>query len=87
MFIVPLPLISVAPRQLIVIAERVVHGFGYLDSVGQTTAFHSACDVHRVSPNLVVQLLGAEHASNHRPTMDTKSHFDGMGVIEVSKLP
>ena len=58
-------------RAALLAGEVVLHqapgAFGDLDGAGLALAFHSAREVHRVAPQVVDELLGADHARHHRP--------------------
>src|SRR5215213_624388 len=59
--------------------EASIDRFGHLDSIGQAVRFHSTGRIHRVAPDVIAELLAADHAGYGRAHMnpDTAAHRVG----------
>uniref|UniRef100_A0A182J3C9 Uncharacterized protein n=1 Tax=Anopheles atroparvus TaxID=41427 RepID=A0A182J3C9_ANOAO len=65
---------AAAPLEVVALAEHRYAVAADLDSAGHAGRVHAARDVHRVAPDVVVQLAGADHAGRHVAEVVADAH-------------
>src|SRR5438270_228539 len=58
------------------ILDALVRAFRYLNTVGQTRGLQTACDVDRISPDIVDGPVLTDQASDRLPGVDAYPHFE-----------
>ena len=51
------------------------------DAIWQPVRLHAACNVHRVAPDVVDELVGADHSGHYLAGMDADAHLQWDGKL------
>lgn len=58
----------------------------YLNSAGLSGALHARRHIHRVAPDVVVRLPGANHTGRYRPVIDSHLEYEMIEGLLVDAL-